>query len=128
MIQRIQSLFWLIVIVLIVIYSFQVYDVENDFRNYQQPVFSTLSGLSIIALLLSIFSFHRRKRQLLFSNLSLLLLMVQMGIQIYHHNSHDIMQYVETFVLLVLAWGSNLLGTIAMKRDIQLLENSSRLR
>lgn len=128
MIQRVQTLFWLLCIVLIIISSFQVYDVEMDYRNYQQPKLAVLSGLSIITLFLAIFSFHRRRRQKLFSNLALLLLFIQVAIFILDHLNFKLLQYIESFLLLGLAIISNICGSVAIHRDIKLLENSSRLR
>lgn len=128
MIQRIQTLFWFLSIVLIIASSFQVYDVEMDFRNYQQPDLAILSGLSIIVLFLAIFSFHRRKRQRLFSNLSLLFLLIQSIIFTYDHRNFNLLQYIESFLLLGLAIISNICGSLAIQQDIKLLENSSRLR
>ncbi len=128
MIQRIQTVFWFIAIAITISYLFQTYDSDMGFRNYQEPLFSAISGLSIITLCLSIFSFHRRKRQLFFSNLSAILILTHIGILIYNHIRHDMMQYLISFILLSLAFISNICGTISTSRDLKLLENSSRLR
>ena len=128
MIQRVQTLFWLLCIILIIISSFQVYDLEMDFRNYQQPKLAVLSGLSIIALFLATFSFHRRKRQKLFSDLSLLFLLIQVLLFVLDHLNLKLLQYIESFLLLGVAIISNICGSVAIHRDIKLLENSSRLR
>ncbi|MFY7861331.1 MAG: hypothetical protein ACOVP5_03820, partial [Chitinophagales bacterium] len=86
MIQRIQTIFWFFSIILLLIYSFQVYDSINDFRNYQHPELATLTGLTIIALLLATFSFHRRKRQSYFSAIALVFLFLQ-GIELVRMSS-----------------------------------------
>ena len=86
MIQRIQTVFWFIAVILILVYSFQVYDSLNDFRNDQHPELATLTGLTIIALLLATFSFHRRKRQSYFSAVAIVLLLLQ-GIELIRMSS-----------------------------------------
>lgn len=128
MIQRIQTLLWGLAILTLFCYSFQVYDVAYDFRNYQHPPVAIFTGLSIIFLALSIFSFHRRNRQYMFSNISLVLLMIQFGFQIYNHISLGLTGYWKSIVLLIISIILNLLGSIAIRRDIKLLQNSSRLR
>jgi UDP-N-acetylmuramyl pentapeptide phosphotransferase/UDP-N-acetylglucosamine-1-phosphate transferase len=128
MIQRIQTVFWFIAVILILVYSFQVYDSVNDFRNYQHPELATLTGLTIIALLLATFSFHRRKRQSYFSAVAMVLLLIQ-GIELVRmSNEIESQSRFVSFILLGLVLFFNICGTIALGRDIKLLEQSSRLR
>lgn len=125
---RIQTVFWFFAIVLLIISCFQVYDVGMDFRNYQQPIYAAFTGIAIIALCLSIFSFHRRRRQRLCSQIGSFLILVLQGWYVYQHQMQAFGEYYTSIIFLVLAFIFNICGTVAISRDIKLLENSSRLR
>jgi hypothetical protein len=128
MIQRIQTIFWILSIVFICLFLGQTFDLEQGFKIFQEPKFSIFSTLSIILNFAAIFTFKKRKRQIFFSTLSLILLLIQILMLFYKEQLHFLDIYLKAFIFLVIGILSNALGGFYTKQDLKLLENSSRLR
>lgn len=127
MIQRIQTIFWILTLVFIGAFLSQKLTIDG-FRIFQEPKFSIFSTVSIILNVAAIFTFKKRKRQIFFSTSSLILLFIQAGLLLYAQQQQFIEQYKFPYIFLTLGIVSNALGGFFTKQDIKLLENSSRLR
>lgn len=128
MIQRIQTIFWILAIVLIILFLNQRFDEELGLKIFQEPQFSIFSTLSILLNLAAIFTFRKRQRQIFFSTASLILLFIQIGMLFYKEQLLFMDKYLMAFIYLLLGIVSNALGGYYTKQDMKLLESSSRLR
>lgn len=128
MIQRIQTIFWIISIIFIGLFLSQNFDAVNETKIFQQSQFSIFSIISILLNCFAIFTFRKRKRQIIFSTTSLILLLAQFGMLFYTHQKQILDIYKMAYVYLILGTLSNAIGGYFTKQDIKLLEQSSRLR
>jgi len=128
MIQRIQTIFWILAIVFIILFLNQRFDEELGLKIFQEPKFSIFSTISILLNLGAIFTFRKRQRQIFFSTSSLILLIIQIGMLFYKEQMLFMDRYLMAFIYLMLGIVSNALGGYFTKQDMKLLESSSRLR
>lgn len=123
MIQRIQSLFWFISIILIAIFIFTSgSSVDIILYGY------LLAGLACIFNLLAIVFFSNRKRQLIFSYIAMLF---TLGLIAYKYWENSAVPSQENTLPLLILIGSiifNILANYFTRKDIKLVEESSRLR
>lgn len=123
MIQRIQTLFWLISIILIAIFVFMSgANLDNILYVY------LLVGSAVLFNLLAIFLFSNRRRQLLFSYLAMLCIL---GLFALNTWKSSFLPSVETSLPLIILISSiifNILANYFTRKDIKLVEESSRLR
>lgn len=128
MIQRIQTIFWILSIIFIALFLGQKYDTELGTKIFQESQFSIVSVIAILLNCFAIFTFRKRRRQINFSTLSLLLLIIQFFLLFYAHRKQILDIYKMAYVYLILGTISNAIGGYFTKQDIKLLEQSSRLR
>jgi hypothetical protein len=123
MIQRIQSLLWLISIILIVIFVFTSGSgIDLILYSY------LLAAVAFIFNLLAIFLFSHRPRQLVFSYLAMLAILGLLALKVWGNGSS---QFKDNSVPLIILIGSiifNILANYFTRKDIKLVEESSRLR
>lgn len=128
MIQRIQTIFWILSIIFIALFLGQKYDTELGTKIFQESQFSIVSVIAILLNCFAIFTFRKRRRQINFSTLSLILLIIQFFLLFYAHRKQILDIYKMAYVYLILGTISNAIGGYFTKQDIKLLEQSSRLR
>lgn len=123
MIQRIQSLFWLISIILIAIFIF-TYGSSVDFILYVY----LLAGVACIFNLLAIFLFNNRRRQLVFSYLAMLAILGLLALNVWKNSSAPSREISIPLIILIGSTIFNILANYFTRKDIKLVEESSRLR
>ncbi len=123
MIQRIQSLFWLISIILIAIFVFTSGS-TIDFILYVY----LLAGAACIFNLLAIFLFSHRRRQLVFSYLAMLAILGLLALNLWENNSAPSREISVPLIILIGSIIFNILANYFTRKDIKLVEESSRLR
>jgi hypothetical protein len=123
MIQRIQSLFWLISIILIAIFVFTSGS-TIDFILYVY----LLAGAACIFNLLAIFLFNNRRRQLVFSYLAMLAILGLLALNLWENNSAPSREISVPLIILIGSLIFNILANYFTRKDIKLVEESSRLR
>jgi cytochrome bd-type quinol oxidase subunit 2 len=128
MIQRIQTIFWILSIIFIALFLAQKFDMELGTKIFQESHFSIVSVIAILLNCFAIFTFRKRRRQINFSTLSLILLIIQFILLFYAHQKQILDHYKMAYVYLILGTISNALGGYFTKQDIKLLDQSSRLR
>lgn len=123
MIQRIQSLFWLISIILIAIFVFTSGS-SIDFILYVY----LLAGAACIFNLLAIFLYSHRRRQLVFSYLAMLAILGLLALNLWENNSASSREISVPLIILIGSLIFNILANYFTRKDIKLVEESSRLR
>ena len=123
MIQRIQSLFWLISIILIAIFIFTSCS-SIDFILYVY----LLAGVACIFNLLAIFLFNNRRRQLVFSYLAMLAILGLLALNVWKNSSAPSSEISIPLIILIGSIIFNILANYFTRKDIKLVEESSRLR
>jgi hypothetical protein len=123
MIQRIQSLFWFISIILIAIFVFTSGS-SVDFILYGY----LLAGLACIFNLLAIFLFNNRRRQLVFSYLAMLAILGLLALNVWENSSAPSREISVPLIILIGSIIFNILANYFTRKDIKLVEESSRLR
>lgn len=128
MIQRIQTIFWILSIIFIALFLNQKFDLELGLKIFQQSQFSIVSVIATLLNIAAIFTFRKRKRQIFFSTSSLILLIIQLFLLFYAQQQRILDQSKFAYIFLVLGILSNAIGGYYTKQDIKLLDQSSRLR
>jgi len=123
MIQRIQSLFWLISIILIAIFIFTSGS-RIDIILYVY----LLAGVACIFNLLAIFLFNNRRRQLVFSYLAMLAILGLLALNVWKNSSAPSSEISIPLIILIGSTIFNILANYFTRKDIKLVEESSRLR
>ncbi|MCE2961578.1 MAG: DUF4293 family protein [Chitinophagales bacterium] len=123
MIQRIQSLFWLISIILIAIFVFTSGS-TIDFILYVY----LLAGAACIFNLLAIFLFSHRRRQLIFSYFAMLAILGLLALKLWGNSSAPPIEISVPILILIGSIIFNILASYFTRKDIKLVEESSRLR
>jgi|694.fasta_scaffold60514_3 hypothetical protein len=123
MIQRIQSLFWLISIILIAIFGFTSGS-SIDFTLYGY----LLAGLACIFNLLAIFLFNNRRRQLVFSYIAMLAILGLLALNVWENSSAPSREISVPLIIFIGSIIFNILANYFTRKDIKLVEESSRLR
>lgn len=123
MIQRIQSLFWLISIILIAIFIFTSGS-RIDIILYVY----LLAGVACIFNLLAIFLFNNRRRQLVFSYLAMLAILGLLALNVWKNSSAPSREISIPLIILIGSTIFNILANYFTRKDIKLVEESSRLR
>jgi hypothetical protein len=123
MIQRIQSLFWLISIILIAIFIFTSGS-RIDIILYVY----LLAGVACIFNLLAIFLFNNRRRQLVFSYLAMLAILGLLALNVWENSSAPSKEISIPLIILIGSTIFNILANYFTRKDIKLVEESSRLR
>ena len=123
MIQRIQSLFWLISIILMFIFVF-----TSGTRIYLVLYVYLLAGAACIFNLLAIFLFSHRRRQLVFSYLAILAVLGLLALKVWENSSAPSIEISVHLIILIVFIFFNILANYFTRKDIKLVEESSRLR
>ena len=123
MIQRIQSLFWLISIILISIFVF-----TSGSRIDLVLYVYLLAGAACIFNLLAIFLFSHRRRQLVFSYLAILGVLGLLALKVWENSSAPSIEISVHLIILIVFILFNILANYFTRKDIKLVEESSRLR
>ena len=123
MIQRIQSLFWLISIILISIFVF-----TSGSRIDLVLYVYLLAGAACIFNLLAIFLFSHRRRQLVFSYLAILAVLGLLALKVWENSSAPSIEISVHLIILIVFILFNILANYFTRKDIKLVEESSRLR
>jgi hypothetical protein len=123
MIQRIQTIFWLVSIVLIIVFILVV-KVSLDTSIYTY----SLLGLGVLFNLLAIISFKNRRRQLVLSYLAMLSILGLLAYITVQNQSTPSAANILPMGLLATGVILNLIANYFTRKDIKLVEESSRLR
>ena len=123
MIQRIQSLFWLISIILMFIFVF-----TSGSRIDLVLYVYLLAGAACIFNLLAIFLFSHRRRQLVFSYLAILGVLGLLALKVWENSSAPSIEISVHLIILIVFIFFNILANYFTRKDIKLVEESSRLR
>ena len=123
MIQRIQSLFWLISIILMFIFVF-----TSGSRIDLVLYVYLLAGAACIFNLLAIFLFSHRRRQLVFSYLAILGVLGLLALKVWENSSAPSIEISVHLIILIVFILFNILANYFTRKDIKLVEESSRLR
>lgn len=123
MIQRIQSLFWLISIIILAILLF-----DSGFGIDTILYIYLLGGAAILFNLLAIFLYIHRHRQLVFSYLAMLCILGLIGFYVWTFKSTSSILIKLPIIILIASLIFNILANYFTRKDIKLVEESSRLR
>jgi hypothetical protein len=123
MLQRIQSLLWLISILLIAIFVFTSGS-RIDFILYVY----LLAAVACIFNLLAIFLFSHRPRQLVFSYLAMLAILGLLALKVWGNRSASSNAISVPLIILIGSIIFNILANYFTRKDIKLIDESSRLR
>lgn len=120
MIQRIQSLFWLLSMVSLGFFLFTNTEVGIIVQG--------IIAIAILFNIIAIFSFQNRKRQILISYLAIFCMIGYLGYFVGQHmntpSSIEALKIIPLTVSIIL----NILANHFTRKDIKLVEGSSRLR
>lgn len=122
MLQRIQTVFWIIAI------AFLSYFVFLNYSNPSEILYLGMGGIAIILNFIIIFLFRNRKLQIALTYLSNLLVLAIFGLLLWSNTTQPSLPNTVVSICLFGAVISNLLAIFYTRKDIKLIEGSTRLR
>lgn len=121
MIQRIQTLFFILSILFLATYLYVL--------NYTQILFPyVLAMISMGSNLLAIFAYLKRKRQLLFSYISMVSIFAIIAMHLTDLIPPVSQDFDYSIIFLVSSLIGNTLANFFIRKDIKLIEDARRLR
>jgi len=122
MIQRIQSIFWLLALMLVIVFILtSIHTIDTIVYHY------SLAGFALLLNIFAILSFKNRRRQLVLSYLAMLCILGLLAL-ITVHNQSPSTRNILTMAMLAGAIVLNLIANFFTRKDIKLINESSRLR
>lgn len=126
MLQRIQTIYWLLANLCLYGYIFLYNGFKFDFSNIPSTASSIVALLTTFLILIIIISYRKRKLQINLSYLAMLLIIVQYGVRFYFTN--DLKENWFHFSILVFACIFIFSAIRRTKKDLDLVSDSGRLR